>query len=464
MTNLLTLLPDFDLQPYTHILPSLEKALISTVDLLTLDALDVAKRAQVPPGEVKKLAAAVLDGIHASTTSLNGGEPSGNGDGETAKQQRNGSGLSRNEAISTLDDALDAALCGGIAVGKVTEFVGESAAGKTQFLLTLLLSVQLSPPHGLNKSALYISTEAPLPTPRLAQILQTHPTLSSLTPQDRPTMARVQSAHIHDLEAQDHILRYQVPVVLQRHDIGLLVIDSIAANYRPEFDRGRAANRSSAAESFVTRSNQVTALGALLREIAERYGIAVVVANQVADRFATVMEPASQPQTQKSWPTSPPYSLAALTTLPPTTTPDSASTAPPAPPPPPALSTPDPLALDHQQRFFTGWGDAGPTKNPKTPSLGLAWTNQLAARIALVKEEEPVCGGVLSYSGGGFSAAAAAGEEEMGEISGGWRRRFRVVFGGWCGEGSTGGTGFEIWSGGVRAIAGEQRKSSEDLN
>jgi len=55
MTNLLIVLPEFDVKPFTHILPSLEKALISTADLLTLEAVDVAKRAQVPPGEVKKL-------------------------------------------------------------------------------------------------------------------------------------------------------------------------------------------------------------------------------------------------------------------------------------------------------------------------------------------------------------------------------------------------------------------------
>ncbi|KAK1017820.1 DNA repair protein rhp57, partial [Friedmanniomyces endolithicus] len=139
------------------------------------------------------------------------------------------------------------------------------AAGKTQFLLTLLLSVQLSSAHGTAKSALYISTEAPLPTLRLVQILEEHPKLSALPSDERPTMARVQSAHIHDLEAQDHILRYQVPVVIKRHNVGLLVIDSIAANYRPEFDRGKA--KGSAAESLVNRSNQVTELGALLRHI-----------------------------------------------------------------------------------------------------------------------------------------------------------------------------------------------------
>ena len=125
MTNLLTVLPDFDIQPYTHILPSLEKALVSTADLLTLDALDVAKRAQVPPGEVKKLASALLDGLHASLPAVNGGKHVASDDHEPSGAARNRSGLWQSTAISTLDDAFDAALSGGVAVGKVTEFVGE---------------------------------------------------------------------------------------------------------------------------------------------------------------------------------------------------------------------------------------------------------------------------------------------------------------------------------------------------
>ncbi|KAK0269002.1 DNA repair protein rhp57 [Friedmanniomyces endolithicus] len=436
MTNLLSVLPDFDIQPFAHILPSLERALISTADLLTLDALDVAKRAQVPPGEVRRLAVAVVDGVHGSTSLSTGEGVEGGGNGESVEQGGDGSVSNRIEAISTLDDAFDAALCGGIAVGKLTELVGESAAGKTQFLLTLLLSVQLSSTSGTPKSALYISTEAPLSTLRLVQILEEHPKLSALPFDERPTMARVQSAHIHDLEAQDHILRYQVPVVIKRHNVGLLVVDSIAANYRPEFDRGKA--KGSAAESFVKRSNQVTELGALLRQIAEKHDIAVVVANQVADRFATVVEPASQiplsqQHTPKSQPTSPPYPT---TTLPATTAhapkPDS------TPIPTLTVSTDDPLSLDHQQRFFTGWGDEPSITNLKTPSLGLAWTNQLGARIALLKS--PVYA-VRPY---------ASGEEP--EIEG-WERTCRVVFGEWCGEGRV---GFEIWKGGVRAIVGEE--------
>ncbi|KAK0366023.1 DNA repair protein rhp57 [Friedmanniomyces endolithicus] len=441
MTNLLSVLPDFDIQPYAHILPSLEKALISTADLLTLDALDVAKRAQVPPGDVRRLALAVVEGIHGPKSLVNGegGHSGGSGEsvgsnGESVERPVNGTTLGPHKAISTLDDAFDAALCGGIAVGKLTELVGESAAGKTQFLLTLLLSVQLSSAHGTAKSALYISTEAPLPTLRLAQILEEHPKLSALPSDERPTMARVQSAHIHDLEAQDHILRYQVPVVIKRHNVGLLVIDSIAANYRPEFDRGKA--KGSAAESFVKRSNQVTGLGALLRHIAEKYNIAVVTANQVADRFATVIEPASQippsqqQPTQKSQPTSTPYTTTTTNTHPAATT---AYAPKPDSTPNPTLSTDDPLSLDHQQRFFTGWGDEPSITNLKTPSLGLAWTNQLAARIALLKS--PV-----------YAARPYAPGEEP-EIEG-WERRFRVVFGGCLGGGvGRGGWGLRFGGG-----------------
>ena len=113
MTNLLTLLPNFDTLPYSHILPSLEKALVSTADLITLDAGNVAKRAQVPSGEVKKLADAVLVALHASLTAQRPSSP------EDQKHDL------RPSTISTLDDALDVALGGGIATGHLTEIVGE---------------------------------------------------------------------------------------------------------------------------------------------------------------------------------------------------------------------------------------------------------------------------------------------------------------------------------------------------
>lgn len=122
MTNLLTVLPDFDVADFTHIIPSLERALISTADLLSLDALDVAKRAQVPPGEVKKLAQAVLDGLHAdlSQQPARAQDLDGRPGIESAKELTD-----RWTTMTTLDHALDFALGGGIARGHLTEIVGE---------------------------------------------------------------------------------------------------------------------------------------------------------------------------------------------------------------------------------------------------------------------------------------------------------------------------------------------------
>ncbi|KAF2772309.1 hypothetical protein EJ03DRAFT_201607 [Teratosphaeria nubilosa] len=126
MTSLLTVLPDFDIKPFTHILPSLEKASIATADLLTLDAVDVARRAQVPPGEVKKLATALINGLHGCLD----GESSGPGSEQSSfvSRQHGHDLIKRWKTISTLDDDFDDILGGGIAAEHVTEFVGERYA------------------------------------------------------------------------------------------------------------------------------------------------------------------------------------------------------------------------------------------------------------------------------------------------------------------------------------------------
>lgn len=239
------------------------------------------------------------------------------------------------------------------------------------------------------------------------------------------------------MEAQEHILRYQVPVAIEKQNVGLLVIDSIAANYRAEFDRGKARK---GAESFAKRSNQLTQLGSLLRGLASKYNIAVVVANQVADRFTT-QEVVGQSQngsqtTQRSRPNSPPRSLPPKPAL------YSSSVPPDKAETPPSLSTDDPLALDHQQRFFTGWGDDPSVTDLKTPSLGLSWTNQLGTRIALLKspiyDESP-------------------GQPGEDRVVTGWNRKVKVVFSAYGAEKAE---DFEIWEGGIRSIISATHKAA----
>jgi DNA repair protein RAD57 len=123
MTDLLQVLPDdFDTKPYSHLLPSLDKALITTNDLLTLDAADVAKRAQLPAGELRKLADAVVAALHRQL-GLGRQEPPGNAFLSGSSNPAHSG--TRWSCISTLDEKLDAALGGGIPPGYLVEVTGE---------------------------------------------------------------------------------------------------------------------------------------------------------------------------------------------------------------------------------------------------------------------------------------------------------------------------------------------------
>lgn len=308
-----------------------------------------------------------------------------------------------------------------------------SGAGKTQFLLGLLLSAQLPPPRGLGRPTLYISTEHALPTNRLSQILRNKPILSQ-TPQ-AASLSKILTLQTPDLESQEHILTYQLPIALVRHNIGLCIIDSIAANFREE---GHAS-----ASALALRSTQLVRLGALLRSLARIHNCAFVVSNQVADRFPP-SDGSNHHLSAQSLPSSAQQTISAYQR---------------------SL-----LALDHQQRFFTGWG-AHPSSSSldlKTPSLGLVWANQIACRIALIKEPQydaprkqgAACERSTTEEEAPAKKLGTENKEEKGEEESvewspiHWRRWMKVVFAPWVratGE-SERGVEFELWAGGIRTV------------
>ncbi|KAG9195689.1 hypothetical protein G6011_00810 [Alternaria panax] len=460
MTDLLQVLPDLDARLYTHLLPSLDKALITTNDLLTLDAADVAKRAQLPAGEVKKLADAAIAALHRQ---LGFGGEEAAGSSFLAASGNPDSPKHAWTCISTLDAELDAALGGGLPRGYLVEIAGESGAGKTQLLLTLLLASQLPPPQGLGKTAVYISTEAILSTTRLAQLRSSHPALASLPADQKPSLSRVLSIQTPDLESQDHILRYQLPVAIEKHDIGLVILDSVAANYRAEFEKQGAGN---GAAAMARRGTQLVQLGELLRELARTKGITIVVANQVGDRFTRAASAVSSNAASRTTSTNSQGNVRTTSTTSQGDHPDDIihaieQASQPASQPTETFSlSPDPLALDHQQRWFTGWGDS-PYEQAhvqKTPSLGLVWTNQLACRIVLKKQ--PVYAsraGPLIHTVDGqdqWNDAAAAEENHVSK----WRRWFKVVFAPWAPPSEGRGVEFEIVKSGIRHVGKEQEK------
>ncbi|KAG4035684.1 hypothetical protein MFRU_001g04530 [Monilinia fructicola] len=480
MTDLLDILPNFPTQNYVRLLPSLEKNLVTVADLLTLDCVEVAKRATLPLLDVKRLCADIL--VHLKGDLGIGevelsDEISGEG-GKDADEMATEKKLRKSgeaivnawETISTLDDDMDHALGGGIPTGYITEITGESGAGKTQFLLTLLLSAQLPAPHGLTAPTLYISTESSLPTTRLSQLLRTHPFLSSHP--SPPSLDRIISIVTPDLESQDHILRFQVPVAIKRHGIRLLIIDSVAANYRAEFERPGVTKGGG---NMAQRSAELVRLGQLLREIAREFQVAVVVANQVADRFtggSGRASPLAYSQRREGNMQSSPLARRSLGVHGSAPIPSSSMNGPMSSLPGGSIGgriesrdyltmTPDPMSLDHQQRWFTGWGDDPhpsytSSKNVKTPSLGLIWTTQIACRIALIKK--PVYGRARNE---------IMEEGERGEpVLKRWRRWMKVVFAGWAresGEGLDGSVEFEIKGEGMCSVTkGAAENDNED--
>ncbi|CAG8952158.1 hypothetical protein HYFRA_00000897 [Hymenoscyphus fraxineus] len=447
MTDLTSVLPAFPTDQYVRLLPSLEKNKVTTADLITLDCVEVAKRAQLPLLDVKRLCNAVLVALQVDL----GTRETRDEEAPKVESSLRKTGkdlLQKWSTISTLDDDLDRALGGGIPTGYITEVTGESGAGKTQFLLTLLLSAQLPAPYGLSCSTLYISTESALPTTRLSQLLRSHPSISSITP--KPTLDSIHCIVVSDLEAQDHILRFHVPVQIRARSIRLIILDSVAANYRAELERPGASGIQTHGANMAQRSSDLVKLGQLLRDLAREHNIAVVVANQVADRFSAyggggsstgggtprIERNATQssPLARRSGPAS---SIAAP--------PDSSGI--PVPSQRPFSTTPDPLSLDHQQRWFTGWGDdTSPysviSKNMKTPALGLIWTTQIACRIALIKR--PV-----------YGRKVVVEDEDSGPTLKRWRRWMKVVFAphvSETGSGLGGAVEFEITGSGMKAV------------
>ncbi|RYP58898.1 hypothetical protein DL769_008759 [Monosporascus sp. CRB-8-3] len=543
MTDLSRILPEFPVgQPqYARLLPAIERQQLTTTDLLTLDVADIGRRTQLPLLDIKRLCNAVLEALHVDLgvsdkqqqqqqqqqqqpERKDDGTNGGVGDGETkdpaaGARKSKGDNMKKNSTlkhtvpelaamwrtISTLDEDLDRALGGGIPTGYITEITGESGAGKTQLLLTLLLACQLPPSlGGLGRPALYVSTEAPLSTVRLSQVLRNHPRLRDLSPSEKPTLDGIVSAATPDLESQDHILSFQVPVEVARRGVGLVVLDSVAANYRAEFER-RVPGGGGGPGGLAARSNELVRLGRLLHDLATQHDLAVVVSNQVADRFPslsasslpmpTPAPPRSnlpygmrqQPQATQESPLAsrsrgrivPNLDVEPTSSMPLSAASGSEEEAAavavrssmPEPPPPEDLrpgghqhSHPA-LLLDHQQRWFTGWGDDpayGDGRGPalKTPSLGLVWSTQIAARVALLRR--PAYGRGSRAVASPATSGDAEREDSGGEAGEGggamlrsWRRWMKVVFAPHVapsGRGLDGAVEFEVTMGGLRAV------------
>uniref|UniRef100_T1IIG8 RecA family profile 1 domain-containing protein n=1 Tax=Strigamia maritima TaxID=126957 RepID=T1IIG8_STRMM len=177
-----------------------------------------------------------------------------------------------NRKLSLGSPVLDEFLKGGILVERITEISGGSASGKTQLCLQLALTCQLPrEQNGLNAGVAYICTEDAFPNKRFYQLKEIfrskHHEIKDINLSDN-----VFIQHVADVDRLKKCIDNAVPALIQRNKIGLVIIDSVAALFRGEYE-----------QDYIRRANDLNCLGSRLHRFCFEYKITVVCVNQITD-------------------------------------------------------------------------------------------------------------------------------------------------------------------------------------
>jgi len=161
---------------------------------------------------------------------------------------------------------LDKLLEGGIETGSITELFGEFRTGKTQLCHQLCVTCQLPIDQGGGEGkALYIDTEGTFRPERLVPIAERY----GLRPTD--VLDNVAYARAYNSDHQSELL-LQASAMMSESRFALLVVDSATALYRTDYSgRGELAARQMHMARFLRT----------LSRLAEEFGVAVVITNQV---------------------------------------------------------------------------------------------------------------------------------------------------------------------------------------
>ena len=175
---------------------------------------------------------------------------------------------SRKEIImlTTGSREFDKMLGGGVETGSITELFGEFRTGKTQLCHTLCVTCQLPISQGgAEGMALYIDTEGTFRPERLVAVAERY----KLSPQD--VLANVACARAMNSDHQTQLL-LQASAMMAENRFALIVVDSATALYRTDY-----TGRSELAARQVHLGKFLRAL----QNLAQEYGVAVVLTNQV---------------------------------------------------------------------------------------------------------------------------------------------------------------------------------------
>eukprot|EP00049_Salpingoeca_infusionum_P026084 m.23603 g.23603 ORF g.23603 m.23603 type:complete len:337 (+) comp8520_c0_seq1:149-1159(+) len=168
--------------------------------------------------------------------------------------------------ISAGSKELDRLLQGGIETGSITEIFGEFRTGKTQLCHMLAVTCQLPIDQGgAEGKCLYVDTEGTFRPERLLAIAERF----GLSGED--VLDNVAYARAYNSDHQMHLLQ-QASAMMAESRYSLLIVDSATALFRTDYSgRGELSARQMALAQFLR----------MLLRLADEFGVAVVITNQV---------------------------------------------------------------------------------------------------------------------------------------------------------------------------------------
>nr|CAH7749033.1 unnamed protein product [Callosobruchus chinensis] len=168
--------------------------------------------------------------------------------------------------LTTGSKELDKLLGGGIETGSITEIFGEFRTGKTQICHTLAVTCQLPIESGGGEGkSLYIDTEGTFRPERLLAVAERY----QMNGQD--VLDNVAYARAYNTDHQTELL-IQASAMMSDARYALLIVDSAMALYRTDYSgRGELSARQMHLARFLR----------MLLQLADVFGIAVVITNQV---------------------------------------------------------------------------------------------------------------------------------------------------------------------------------------
>jgi DNA repair protein RAD51 len=168
--------------------------------------------------------------------------------------------------LTTGSTDLDKLLAGGVETGSVTEIFGEFRTGKTQLCHTLAVTCQLPVERGgAAGRCLWIDTECTFRPERIVPIAERF----GLDPND--VMENIAYARAYNTDHQSQLL-ITAAAMMAESRYALLIVDSSTNLYRTDYSgRGELSARQMHLGQFLRN----------LQRLADEFGIAVVITNQV---------------------------------------------------------------------------------------------------------------------------------------------------------------------------------------